>query len=78
MAWMFATGACVACGTLFQFNPDSVPSIRVRFEAGRPVPDPAGQREPVCRSCFQKWNQIRKAKGEPEMVEPRDAYEAQR
>jgi hypothetical protein len=38
---------CVACGAVFHFNPHSVPSIVV-----------GGVREPVCRNCAERWNQL--------------------
>jgi hypothetical protein len=48
MAWMFAIGPCVRCRRIFEFNPDRVPSLRIH-----------GEREPVCRECFEHLNKIR-------------------
>jgi hypothetical protein len=47
MAYMFAIGDCAACGNRMGFNPDRVPSIRVN-----------GKREPLCRSCAERWGEI--------------------
>ena len=44
--YMIALGNCANCGRLLSFNPHKVPSIRV-----------AGKREPICRGCFDEWNQ---------------------
>ena len=53
MAFMHAHGACINCGTPLAFNIDFVPSIRV-----------GGEKEPLCRTCFDKWNEIhRTSKG---------------
>lgn len=62
MGWMFVLGACINCHTLISFNPDTVPSIRVK-----------GVREPLCRGCATKWNKMH-----PEHARPiaKDAYEA--
>ena len=62
----WASGPCVACGVLIPiFNPVCVPSIRVN-----------GEREPLCRTCFERWNQIhRTSKGlEPLPLNP-NAYQ---
>lgn len=40
-------GPCVNCGQLFGFNPHHVPSITIK-----------GQREPLCRSCFTRWQEM--------------------
>jgi hypothetical protein len=60
-------GSCVACGRTIQFNPNRVPSIRVGG---------VGEKEPLCRSCFNQWNTIhRTSKGlEPIALDPQ-AYE---
>lgn len=65
MAFMYALGSCCACGTGIAFNPNKVPSLRVN-----------GVREPICRACFEQWNQIhRTSKGlDPVELSP-DAYE---
>jgi hypothetical protein len=45
--YMTVISACVACGKMLAANPNWCPSIRVK-----------GKREPICRSCFNDWNQI--------------------
>jgi hypothetical protein len=63
MGYYFALGHCIACGQPFTFNPDRVPSLVVN-----------GVREPVCKSCVDRVNPIRKAKGLPEIVPLPGAY----
>lgn len=77
MAWMSCIANCCACGALFSFNPDRVPSIRGFYKAGRFVPDQSGEREPVCRPCAEKFNKIRKDAKMPEMPILPGAYEAE-
>jgi hypothetical protein len=61
-ATCFAT--CINCYRLFSFNPNLVPSISIN-----------GVREPICRSCVDRANPIRVAKGlEPINILP-GAYE---
>lgn len=65
MGYYMATGHCVGCARLFTFNPDLVPSVRVK-----------GSREPVCGSCVRAANPEREKNGlEPIHVLP-GAYEA--
>ena len=62
--YAIAFAPCLSCGQPFSFNPHRVPSVIVN-----------GVREPVCRSCVERANPIRVAKGlEPFTVYP-DAYE---
>jgi hypothetical protein len=64
MAWMSCMGECIMCRRLFSFNPDLVPSVRVR-----------GAREPICRDCVERANPHRIAnKLEPIHILP-GAYE---
>lgn len=65
MSYMFVMGSCAACNNPISFNPERVPSIRIE-----------GVREPLCKTCFHRWNEIhRTAKGmEPIPLNP-DAYE---
>jgi hypothetical protein len=77
MGLMFVFGNCCACGDVFDFNAERVPSIRGRYAADGFKPDPAGEREPVCRNCFEKFNRIRIARGlQPVALLP-GAYEPQ-
>lgn len=65
MAYMFLIAECVVCGATFTCNPELVPSIRVH-----------GKREPVCRSCHARWNEIhRVSKGLPPEEPHPGAYE---
>ena len=64
MSYMWVTGPCAACGRLFDFNADKVPSVRVN-----------GKREPVCEDCMTTVNAKRQAMGlEPFPILP-GAYE---
>jgi len=67
MAFVMVHGRCVSCSAIISFNPDFVPSIRV-----------TGEREPLCRACHARWNEIhRTSKGLPSIkIDPR-AYEPQ-
>lgn len=67
MAWMTAIGPCVVCKRNFTFNPERVPSVRVK-----------GVREPVCESCLRQANVERKKRGMAPFPEPHpDAYGAE-
>ena len=67
MSFMFGVGICINCKTPMSFNPDKVPSLVVR-----------GEREPLCRSCVERWNEIhRTSKGLSPVPIPEDAYEPQ-
>jgi hypothetical protein len=66
MGYAFCTGPCIGCGILFTFNPVKVPSSSAI----------TGQREPICRPCFDRINARRKQMGlAPFPLHP-DAYEA--
>ena len=52
MAFMVCTAPCICCNTLFNFNPDKVPSLRYQ-----------GNREPVCRECVEAANLVRAQTG---------------
>ena len=57
-------GDCVCCQRHFSFNPNKVPSLRVR-----------GIKEPVCRNCVDQANVIRKKNNFPEIPILDGAYE---
>lgn len=63
--YAYCIGSCINCRIPLTFNPERVPSIRVN-----------GSREPLCRECFNRWNDIhRTSKGlAPEVLHPA-AYE---
>lgn len=66
MGYVFASGECVACGRFITYNPVRVPSITVN-----------GHKEPICESCFNRWNEIhRTSKGLPPVALQPDAYQA--
>ncbi len=61
---MIAMGICFNCGGFFTFNPERVPSIRIRRDgSGNLVQDPEATKEPICRSCVERANPIRIARG---------------
>lgn len=66
MGYMFVLGDCVRCHQRFTFNADAVPSVRIN-----------GEREPICRECFESLNRIRESRGEQRIALRADAYEAQ-
>lgn len=73
MSYLLAMGECFFCKRIFTFNPERVPSVRVKD--GKP--DPAGAREPLCSNCVERANEVRKAHGlEPIRILP-GAYEAE-
>ncbi len=77
MAFMIAFGKCVACRHSIHFNPDYVPSIRVRWEGNLPVPDGNGVREPLCRACAETLHaRIAQSGGHPPAIHP-NAYESE-
>jgi hypothetical protein len=63
---VMALGTCIACGTLFHFNPHTVPSTRVF----------TGDREPICSRCFDQVNELRVARGQEPFPRAADAYAA--
>lgn len=67
MAHMFVIGNCINCKVMITFSPSHVPSLTVN-----------GRREPLCKTCFERWNEIhRTSKGlEPLEIHP-DAYESE-
>lgn len=52
MGFVFCIAPCVSCGAPLSFNPNLVPSVRVQ-----------GEKRPVCRTCIENANNIRKTKG---------------
>lgn len=67
MSFMTAMGPCIACGQVFSFNPERVPSTTAL----------TGKREPVCANCMARINTARKAKGLAEFPILPGAYEAE-
>ena len=64
MGYVMVTGHCVGCKQIFSFHPNKVPSIRID-----------GDRKPICKSCIDRVNPIRKRKGLEPLVPLPDAYE---
>ena len=78
MGYALAISPCVGCGRIFGYNPELVPSIRVRRnpDSGQWVADPSGSAEPICAACVAAANPERVKNGlEPITVHP-EAYEA--
>ena len=65
MGFASCLGTCFGCGGLFHFNPNIVPSIRVK-----------GVKEPVCESCVKRANPEREKNGLEPIVIREGAYEA--
>jgi hypothetical protein len=65
MGYAFATSACIGCGRIFSYNPMRVPSITVN-----------GSREPICQTCVDRVNPMRKTNGLDPIVPFPDAYDA--
>lgn len=71
MSFMLVWSNCVVCGDLMAYNPHKVPSMRIRN--GKYHPE--GNREPICKPCFDRWNQIQRIdKGLPPIPLHADAY----
>ena len=68
MGYYFAVSMCVGCKNTITYNPHYVPVLVME----------SGDREPVCETCFSRWNEIhRVSQGlEPVTIHP-DAYEPQ-
>jgi hypothetical protein len=65
---MFVLSACVGCQQIISYNPNKVPSLSVN-----------GNREPICKKCFNKWNEIhRTSKGLEAVYLHPEAYSATR
>jgi len=65
---------CISCKQLFLCNAALVPSIRVNDQG---VPDPHGEREPVCKACIDMANRFRQQQGLAPFRYHPDAYEGQ-
>jgi hypothetical protein len=66
---VFAFGACWACGVVFGFDPERVPSVPIDPVTNRP-PDMGGNAaravsQPICRRCLDETNERRAANGRP-------------
>lgn len=47
MSYVFMWTDCIGCGVQFSCNNVYVPSLPIN-----------GERHPICRSCFNRWNSI--------------------
>jgi len=64
----FMVASCINCGTRITFNPHLVPSLIVN-----------GTKEPLCKNCADKWNQIHRiSKGLEPVPIQEGAYEPQK
>jgi hypothetical protein len=77
MGFMSCIGTCVRCELAFTFNPERVPSVRVRWENGKAIPDSNGEREPICQPCFAHLNMVRVERGQKRIPLLPGAYEAE-
>lgn len=60
MGYITVTGVCLACGKIFSFHPNKVPSLKG---------------EPICKSCIDdRINPLRISKGLPPITYTKDAY----
>lgn len=66
MGYAMMIGECFVCHGGFTFNPHHVPSFR----------DSNGVRQPVCRTCINRVNEIRIASGIDAFIIHSNAYEA--
>ena len=71
MGYVLITGPCISCRRIFSYNPNHVPSVRMKN--GRE--DPSGTREPICRHCVERANPIRIKNGLPPITPHPEAYE---
>lgn len=72
MGYVTLIARCVGCGAVFSCNPLRVPSVRVKHG----VPDPAGEREPLCATCYERVRAAQRRAGAPVSPPPTaDAYE---
>jgi hypothetical protein len=67
MAYVWILGRCFACGNVFQFNAEKVPSLSV-----------SGVREPICSRCVPIINEERAKLGNELIVPLPGAYEPER
>ena len=67
MAYVWVLGSCIACGGLFQFNADKVPSALIN-----------GVREPICSKCVPRINKLRAEQGNEPIVPLPGAYEPEK
>lgn len=60
---VFTVGPCVVCRTSFTFDPELVPVVVM-----------VGDRHPICQSCVELANPIRRENGVPPITVPDGAY----
>ncbi len=61
--FVMMTGFCCNCRRMVSFAPTKVPSLMIN-----------GKREPLCRACAERWNEMHPEKARPIQD---GAYEAQ-
>lgn len=65
MGYLMVIAPCIGCGVPFSFNPHRVPSCSAV----------TGKREPICQSCVDRVNPVRRKNGLAEIVVLPGAYE---
>lgn len=79
MGFVFAVGGCYICKRVFAFNPEFVPSYNPSQETNLELlkitkGKPEG-RQPICKTCILRANELRLKNGlEPLVIHPQ-AYE---
>jgi hypothetical protein len=68
MEYFIAVSMCIGCNNVISYNPHHVPVLVTE----------SGDREPICKGCYIRWNEIHRiSKGlEPVSLHPQ-AYEPQ-
>jgi hypothetical protein len=77
MAYMMGMGNCCICGSIFQFNPERVPSVLGAYDETGFHLDPAGKRHAICLSCMNRGNELRRRNGKQPFAIPAGAYESE-
>jgi hypothetical protein len=54
MGYAIMYGICVACKRTIAFNPHKVPSLMIN-----------GKREPICKNCAERWNELHPENARP-------------
>jgi hypothetical protein len=54
MGFIYVMGECCACHQMIGFNPHKVPSLIIN-----------GRREPLCKSCANRWNELHPENARP-------------
>jgi hypothetical protein len=74
---MMGLSNCCICGSIFSFNLELVPSVVGLYDDAGFHVDPAGKREPICLSCMNRGNELRRRNGKKPFAIPAGAYESE-